>query len=167
LRCAVSVATFHRRVVLRGPSARGRHRVTLLWEARVVVAGCTQGGASRRAKRSRCVPQRQPLPAGRAGSALERASDVARDPATVEVARLGLDLFIVEEAGVDPTRVEGKVAGELLVPRQRLRVGPRGVLRDAAVVRDRVVVGTSLEFAENERRSPGSRKPRRTSSNGT
>jgi hypothetical protein len=54
-------------------------------------------------------------PAHRAGGALERAGDVGGDPAAVEVALLRPDQFTGDAAFVDPARIEGDGAGEVLV----------------------------------------------------
>src|SRR4051812_42759669 len=81
--------------------------------------------------------------------ALERADDLARDPAPVEAAFLSFDLLAVERAFVHQTRVEGDGVADRLETRRRIVVRPGRAPDPAAVAADRVVVRRhSLPLAE-------------------
>ena len=67
------------------------------------------------------------LPAECAGRAFERAFDVGGDPATVEVARLGLNPFAVYGAFVDAVGVEGEMVAERDIRGGGVGVGPGGI----------------------------------------
>jgi len=67
------------------------------------------------------------LPAECARCAFERAFDVRGDPATVEVARLGLDAFAIHGAFLDAVGVESEVVAERSVRGGGVGVGPGGI----------------------------------------
>ena len=67
------------------------------------------------------------LPAEGAWCAFEGAFDVRGNPATVEVAGLGLDAFAIHGAFVDEVGVEGEVVAERSVRGGGVGVGPGGI----------------------------------------
>ena len=106
------------------------------------------------------------LPAVGAGAALERADEIAGDPAAVEAAGLRLDELAVERAFVHESGVEGDGVADRLERRRRVGVCPGRPLDSAAVAADHVEVRRDpLPLAEpwhgreTARASPG-RRPR-------
>lgn len=86
-------------------------------------------------------------PAAGARPSLEWAQDVARDPATIEVALLGQHAFVIHKASLHTAGVEGDMAGKDFVPVRRCWIVPC-CRRRSRVSRDDVEVSrAALELA--------------------
>lgn len=88
------------------------------------------------------------LPAPRAGDAFEGADDVAGDPASVEVAGLGRDLFAGDGDGVEGGGVEAEVVFQVAVGGGGGGVAPGDFFSPAPVDLDAVVDGLAFPLAE-------------------
>jgi len=86
-------------------------------------------------------------PALAARSALERAHQVAGDPATIEAARLCTNRFAVD-AAIQIARIEGDAVCQCLRATQRRWIAPCNIGQSSGAVDQGPVAGRSLPFAE-------------------
>ena len=95
------------------------------------------------------------LPAARPGRPFERAHDVARDPAAVEVAFLRLDDLAVDAAFAHTRRIERNTIDELFEARQRTRVAPGRSLGTPTIHNHVEVDRGTLPLAQGRSRPAG------------